>query len=71
MNFHLYIPVSPFLLSLVEGTTRLRLRRQLEQEAHENAMVVAKGLATVGLRVLLDPEFCQAAKDAFKNQSPR
>ncbi|KAG9128250.1 hypothetical protein FRC07_002209 [Ceratobasidium sp. 392] len=29
------------------------------KEAHENAMAVSKGLATVGLRVLLDEGFCQ------------
>ncbi|QRV88955.1 amidohydrolase family protein [Ceratobasidium sp. AG-Ba] len=41
------------------------------KEAHENAMAVAKGLSAVGLHVLLDPEFRQSVKDAFKKQFPQ
>ncbi|KAG8733005.1 hypothetical protein FRC12_019011 [Ceratobasidium sp. 428] len=41
------------------------------KEAHENAMAVSKALATVSLRVLLDGEFYQAVKAAFKKQFPQ
>ncbi|KAG8691612.1 hypothetical protein FRC11_015049 [Ceratobasidium sp. 423] len=38
------------------------------QEAHERAVAVSKGLATVGLRALLDKEFLRIVKDDFKKE---
>ncbi|CAE6440339.1 unnamed protein product [Rhizoctonia solani] len=36
------------------------------QDAHERAIVMSKGLATLALRALLDKEFLQAIKDNFE-----
>ncbi|KAF8605974.1 amidohydrolase [Ceratobasidium sp. AG-I] len=39
------------------------------QEAHESSLAVAKGLATVGLRVLLDTEFYHSASQIFVREA--
>ncbi|CAE6440475.1 unnamed protein product [Rhizoctonia solani] len=38
------------------------------QEAHERAIIVSKGLATLGLRALLDEQFLLTAKDHFERR---
>ncbi|CAE6478836.1 unnamed protein product [Rhizoctonia solani] len=39
------------------------------QEAHERAVTVSKGLATLGLRALLDKEFLGTVEDNFKKET--